>query len=364
MRASLTKEEWDKWKKEALVRVQEVLDMHDIVLDEVQNQLIGERYLMSGKKLVLQGSNKHSLGKVIVKYSDDKHLINEISDERRRKKIIENIKFGYKSIYFPKELVWTLNNKYALLITEYIDQETVFVKYPIKEQFFYSLKALEAFEGVHSVVSKHDNELKSLSSPKSSEDYIRSFAEMKEDTEKQIPERKHTLEVLDDGLDFLKANQSLVQKYCDFLTHDDFVPHNMRILENDVVVLDHSSLVVGNKYESWARFLNFMIIYGRDLDNMLSEYVLTNRGEEEYTTLRLMRIYKVGFLINFYAKAINKTTGPLFNITDNRVKMWTKVMECLIQNVEIPIDLISQHHEILKNNRSEEEKIRHKEISG
>ena len=41
-----------------------------------------------------------------------------------------------------------------------------------------------------------------------------------------------------------------------------------------------------------------MVHHNPDLEKILSEYVRANRGEEEYLSLRLMRVYKLGFLSN------------------------------------------------------------------
>jgi hypothetical protein len=138
----------------------------------------------------------------------------------------------------------------------------------------------------------------------------------------------------------------------------------MRVQENEVIILDHSSLVIGNKYESWARFLNFMILFSRDLDKILSTHILTERGEEEFTMLQVMRVYKMMQLIHFYAKSVSKTEGDLLVITLNRLEMWSNNMLDIINGDEISKNRINEHLDILDKNRSTEEKLRHKDITG
>ncbi len=364
MKATLTKQEWENWKEQEFLVIKQILKTKEIILDENQNHISGERFLMSGKKLVLQGLHSPTAKKVIVKYSSDPESTEEIVDERRRKKNLEEIHFGYKSIYFPVEIFYEETKIYTILITEYIEQPEVIIKLPIQEQFFLSLKALEAFEGVHSVVTSHSKALSQLQEPFSAKKYLSEFMKMFQETQVNIPDLIETLSALQSAKKFLEENKPLIDKYCDFLTHNDFVPHNMRIMNNDIVVLDHSSLIVGNKYESWARYLNFMVLYSPELENLLSSHVKKNRNDDEYLMLRVMRAYKISFLINFYSKAINKTEGGLHIITSNRLTMWTKNLLSILEDTKIPEQLTLEHHKILNEHRSVEEKKRHKEISG
>jgi hypothetical protein len=169
--------------------------------------------------------------------------------------------------------------------------------------------------------------------------------------------------VLREALETLKVQKSKIEKYCDFITHDDFVPHNMRVKETDVVVLDHSSLILGNKYESWARFINFMLIFNFDLSRMLSNFVLDNRGKEEYEVLNIMRIYKIGFLINFYAKSIGKTSGKLNELQNFRLEWWTNICRKLMNGEEVSVEESIIHNQKLDELRDEEEKKRQEGIS-
>ena len=83
----------------------------------------------------------------------------------------------------------------------------------------------------------------------------------------------------------MEEHRTVIERYSGFLTHNDFVPHNLRVSGKEVYLLDYSSMLFGNKYESWARFLNFMIHHNRPLELALANYVRTNRGEEEYLEL-------------------------------------------------------------------------------
>jgi hypothetical protein len=299
----------------------------------------------------------------VIKYTNDPHLSAEIRDERKKKKTIENINFGYKSILFPTEFLFEDKREYTILITEFIPQESTFTKLSLERQFFLALQALEAFEGVHSVVSSHDKALRELEKPYTASKYLDSFKVLCEGTRELLGATHKSVKVLEEAYQELLSSKWQIEKYCDFITHDDFVPHNMRVKETDVVVLDHSSLILGNKYESWARFINFMLIFNFELSRMLSQFVLDNRGEEEYEVLNLMRIYKIGFLINFYAKSIGKTSGKLNELQKFRLDWWTNVCTKLLNNEEVTLEDSNLHNRMLDELRDEEEKKRQEGIS-
>jgi hypothetical protein len=96
---------------------------------------------------------------------------------------------------------------------------------------------------------------------------------------------------------------------------------------------------------------------------MLSQFVLDNRGEEEYEVLNLMRIYKIGFLINFYAKSIGKTSGKLNELQKFRLDWWTNVCTKLLNNEEVTLEDSNLHNRMLDELRDEEEKKRQEGIS-
>src|SRR6202000_971290 len=80
---------------------------------------------------------------------------------------------------------------------------------------------------------------------------------------------------------FLREHRVNIDRYTGFLTHTDFVPHNLRIGSGYIYLLDHTSLRFGNKYESWGRFVNYMALYHPALAAALVEYVKRNRSAEE-----------------------------------------------------------------------------------
>jgi hypothetical protein len=193
MRANLNKKEWEDWKDAALKEVMVILHRLDIMIDDDQPHLSGERYLMSGKKLVLQGLHKTTNKKIVIKYASDKEYVKEIKNERQKKESVANINFGYKSLSFPIEFLFESNKNYTILVTEFITQDILFIKLPLQTQFFLSLKVLEAFEGIHTVVSKHNAALKKLGGNKN---YVKIFNEMVGEIRSILPDNKELLEKL------------------------------------------------------------------------------------------------------------------------------------------------------------------------
>jgi hypothetical protein len=160
----------------------------------------------------------------------------------------------------------------------------------------------------------------------------------------------------------LKQNQNTLEQYCGFLTHADFVPHNVRVVNDTLYLIDQTSLHFGNKYESWARLLNFMLLYNRPLEQALLHYVRDNRTPEEYLSLRLMRIYKVTFLLCFYSENLEKTSDNLHELTLARIAFWLKALNSLIEDVPLSDEGIAAYKALRDRLRSPEEKQRQREL--
>lgn len=128
-------------------------------------------------------------------------------------------------------------------------------------------------------------------------------------------------------------------------------------------MLDCSSVYFSNKYEGWARFLNYMIIHNPDLEKLLVRYIIENRGEKEYLSLRLMRVLKIGELLEYYARSFNKTMGDLHTLTEIRIQFWHKALVSLLDDKplsgEIRDDYITKRNAL----RSPEEKERQREFA-
>ena len=162
------------------------------------------------------------------------------------------------------------------------------------------------------------------------------------------------------GGDMLEKHRETIEQYCGFLTHTDFVPHNFRIVGDNMYLLDHSSLRFGNKYEGWARFLNFMTFYNRPLEEALLFYMRNNRAEEEMLSLTLMRIYKLGELIWYHSDKLEKTSGDLRTLTQRRVEFWTSVLEAILGNTLVSEQIVREYVKTRDVLRSAEEHNRQK----
>ena len=106
-----------------------------------------------------------------------------------------------------------------------------------------------------------------------------------------------------------------------------------------------------------------MLLHNPPLEKLLLSYVQENRTEDEYLSLRLMRMFKVCFLLRFYALALQKTEGDLRTLTEARIDFWTGVLHALER--DMPIDASLRDTYLTKRSilRSPEEVARQKEIS-
>ena len=156
----------------------------------------------------------------------------------------------------------------------------------------------------------------------------------------------------------LREHEKTIEQYSGFLTHTDFVPHNIRIHDDTIYLLDHSSLTFGNKYEGWARFVNFMTLYNPMLENALVTYVKENRTPEESVSLRMMRIYRLGEIIWYYVQTLEKSTGDLHTLNTARITFWSTVLTHILKDERIPESIITEYKKTRDSLRSDDEKKR------
>jgi hypothetical protein len=329
-------------------------------LESEQPHVSGERFLMQKDKQVLVATDSEGR-KVIVKVSSKSGGKDEILHEKRARDLLGSVVFSNDNILFPKELYFGEKDGYMIWATEFIPQEKVFVAHDIEEQFFLILRAFEEQEAFHATTFEHLKTIDKFFPVFHAREYFAEFEKFITNIEMlNISEIDKTLNL---SLETLKANKKTIDTYSNYLTHTDFVPHNFRIKDKTIYMLDLSAIHFGNKYEGWARFLNYMVIHNPKLENLLSNYVRDNRGAEEYLNLRLMRIYKLGFLIDFYVKSLGKTEGDLKELTLERIHFWHEILKLVLEDQGIPESFVEEYKKKRDNLRSEEEKKRQREFA-
>ena len=192
--------------------------------------------------------------------------------------------------------------------------------------------------------------------------YIQTFDSYLQDIHTLLPHDARLHAIVDRAIKQIQDRAYRIDQYGRFLTHWDFVPHNFRIRDQHIYLLDHSSIRFGNKYEGWARFLNFMLLHNQNLEHALVQYVSDNRTPEELESLQAMRIYRLGELIRYYAKRVQKSTGNLQKLDTERIAFWTDVIESVLAQKSINETRIAAYQSIRDALRSDEEKERQKEL--
>lgn len=354
-------ENWTEYRNQEIARITPTLKKLGITLHEQQVHVGGERYLMSGKKLVLTGEHPEK-GRVVIKVSSSKKGKKEIQDDRACRQVLNSINFAYQDFFLPQELFFSDKKGCLLSVIAYIEQDEHLIDRPLEEQFFLSLRALEAQESVHATTYSHTKAIRETFGLKSAEDYLREFSEFEEKALSQEPSNETLRNAYARAKTFLFEGKDTIARYAGFLTHHDFVPHNIRIKERDIYLLDHTSIYFGNKYEGWARFVNFMVHHSPELEKALCEYVRANRGEDEYLALRLMRAYKLGLLIQYYTGTLSKTTGDMHKLMRMRLAFWTEVLEAVLDDRHMELARVTRFLDEENLLRSDEEKARRKEI--
>jgi hypothetical protein len=362
MKNNKYKKEWEEWRDKELTVISPLLNKLGFILSEKQVHIKGERYISSGQKLILIGKRKIDNKKIVIKISKNKKEINEIKKERKARETLKKINFAYHTFLSPQEILFIKKNKYYIFITEFIEQEKTFLERDLKEQFFLSLKAFEVQEGAHATTYNHSSLIYKNLESINAQDYINKFLTYKKNITLNFPKDAHLQDLLDKSLSFLIKHKKIINLYSNFLTHWDFVPHNIRIKSGKIYLLDHSSLRFGNKHEGQARFINFMILYNRALEKLLINYIRQNRSSEESLSLLLMRIFRLGEIMSVYADTILRADENLKQLNLERFKFWSILLEKLLKSEEMPDQIIENYKKIRDSLRSEEEKERQKKL--
>jgi len=349
----------DTVKKE-LNKVTPIIESLGFSIDETQLHIAGERAVLSQEKLVLVGKDKHDK-KVVIKCSAYKSGIDELKKEKKIRDSLVNVSYTDDSIALPEEIYYGSKDGYMLFVTEYISQDKVFVQHDIKEQFFMTLRAFERQEAFHATTHEHMREVKKNSTLMSEKEYSKNINKFY----KNVSAYKNSdiQKLTDEGLDFFNTNKDVINTYAGYLIHEDLVPHNFRIKNNQIYMLDYSSLQHGNKYESWARFLNYMIIHNPELEKMLKNHLKKERGSREYLSLQVMRVYKIFQLMNFYMSLLDRVEDNLLKLTKIRLEFWANIIEHIIKDTDLSSGKLKDYKTKRDSLRSREEKERQREFA-
>jgi len=337
---------------------------HGYTLETEQPHIGGERYLMqavtttSGRKLILLGMRRKDGLRVVIKATSDPAGMRELAHERVCRSTLHQLHFAYDTFHSPEELLVMQHGSTYVSIQKYIAQEKAFLERPTEEQFNFALRSLKAQESAHATTHAHLKEIRRAFESYSAARYLSTHASLVANITAALPNATALHETLTQAIKVFTDGRERVAQYCGFLTHTDFVPHNFRIHDTTIYLLDFSSLRFGNKYEGWARFMNFMTLYNPPLEQALLKYVTHNRSQEEVEVLTLMRVYRLTEILWYYTRTLTQTSGNLQELNRARVDLWHTLLTHTMQGTALPEttrqDYIAKRDKL----RSEEEKRR------
>ncbi|MEN9913077.1 MAG: hypothetical protein RLY66_485 [Candidatus Parcubacteria bacterium] len=363
MKSTHSEAQWKEYVAEQLSKISALVKPLGFELDEHQPHISGERYLMTRNKLVLAATRTSDKKIVIIKASNHPDGQKEISTEKTARDTLMSIDFASEYILFPAEIYFGTKDGYMFWIAEYVPQDKVFVDHSTEEQFFLILRAFEAQESFHATTFEHLKTIQKNFTVFGPEKYVESFKEFPGKLHAALAEIQADTQPLTDAFKLLQSNSAILGKYANYLTHTDFVPHNFRVRDHALYMLDCSAVHFGNKYEGWARFLNYMLIHNPKLEQVLSTYIRSNRGADEYLDLRLMRTYKIGYLLEYYARSLEKTSGDLRELTKLRLSFWLEMLKAVVNDVQPDAKISEDYRKGRDGLRSPEEKERQQEFA-
>lgn len=351
-------------KGDELGAIERLLSPLGFTLDVHQPFMSGERFLMEGGKRVLAGTRVSDGLPVVIKASRHADGRLEIESEKKARDLMQSLPFADRSIALPEELYFGHEGGYVFLIMRFISQERVFAARPLTEQFFIALNAFEAQESFHATTFEHMRAVKKVFPVLSSREYI----DHAEQLRAAIVARRPALEpMLAEATASIAAGRDTIDRHAGYLTHTDFVPHNFRLNGHTLYMLDcvpsWTTIHFGNKYEGWARFLNYMALHSPGLEVLLTRYIRENRSHDEYTALRLMRAYKILFLLDYYTRALQNTTGDLHELTERRIEFWSEMLMAVLADTALPQNVRELYVSARDRLRSAEEKERQRDFA-
>jgi hypothetical protein len=351
---------WENYCQQELNVLRPILMRLGFELEEQQIHLGGERYISVAKKLVLLGRRLSDGQRVVIKASNEQRGINEIKREIRGRQILEKINFAYHVFLSPAEILFRRESGYIIFITDFIEQSCPFLERSLVEQFFLALKGLEAQEGAQATTYEHTRTIGRFFKLWQAKDYQKKFAGYLADLDVILSANSKIKELLARAGGLLTSRAEIIDLYSGWLVHWDFVPHNFRVNGHDLYLLDHSSLRFGNKYESWARFINFMTLYNPNLEQALLDYVVKNRSREEVLSLQLMCTFRLGELIWHYASSLDKVDDNLRQLNKARIDFWAEVLAAVLDKKVLDPQIIEAYKKVRDSLRTPEEKQRQK----
>lgn len=355
---------WKEYVEHELSMLIPVLSAHGFVLSDDQPHIRGERFLMqavtttAGKKLILLGTRKKDGAKVVIKASREQSGIDEIEHERMLREKLPTLLFSYDTYHAPEEIFYVNDRGLVISIQKFIEQTSSFLERPVKEQFAYALRALKAQEATRLTTTRHTRYISRIFENYTTREYLTNFKAFIETVRTTDPEVGAAIPLLEQVYAELQNDQYTLDQYSGFLTHTDFVPHNIRIKDDTIYLLDFSSLRFGNKHESWARFLNFMTLYNPELEAALLSYVSNNRAPEENRSLHLMRLYRLGEIITYYVGTLEKSEGDLRTLNTARIHFWGSVLAYTLKQQLLPDTVRLEYIKLRDSLRSNDEKKR------
>lgn len=355
------KETWQEFTTSEIETLTQLLEKKNITLAKDQPHISGERYLMSGKKVVLVGIQNDTNQTVIIKSSTDKASIKELELEQQARKQLQNLPFAYQPLLAPKEL-WSENTHGRLTIAiEYIDQPKPYLQLPLREQFDLVLGAFSMLAGTHATTASH-SVIQNKFGGWSASNYLSSLSIFCEKMKSSSASSDSLQKLLREVISTLTKQHDDIERYCGFLTHDDFALHNFRFRDNGIYLIDQSSLKFGSKHESWGRFLNYMLLYNRELEQALLKYTELNLSPEEQASIRLMRIYKLVELLSYHTIATEQSTGNEQALSQHRLHFWEQVLHSLLAGTHVAEGDVTDYKRKRDELRSPEELLRQKAL--
>ena len=317
---------WDAYREKELPALIPLLASEGVSIAD-EPLLRGVYAVPEKPALTLLGTRTEDGKRVVVHVTSDPDTAKDLEGTHRRRECIERYECLPSSIHLPEELAFGRRDMHTFMVTKFLYEDRSFSELSLEEGFFFALRVLEAQEQAPALSYRATRDAHKLLDTFSAQRYVNTVQQYRRSVTKLLPEHTQAQEVLALAGAALLRERERIDRYSGALLYHRASPETVRVSGGEMYLLDPALFRFGNRYESWAHFVDHAALHQPELESALTTYIRENRGEEVSETLRLMRLYTLAEVIHRDARARQRVATEKAVELDTRIDFWTAVLQ-------------------------------------
>ncbi len=319
-------ETWEAYLEKELGVLVPLLASEGVTLDE-DPYLPGAYAVPEAPILTLLGTHTESGKRVVVQVTSDPGTAKELTRDTERRECVERHGCLPLTIRLPEEVAFGRRDMHTFMVTEYLYEDRSFSELSLEDAFFFALRILEAQEQTPPMPYRAMRAANKLFDTYTAERYVNTLQRYRREVSKLLSEHQQTQEMLALAGATLLRERERIDRYTGTLLYRKASPETVRISDGEMYLLDHALFHFGNRYESWAHFINYCALHRPEVEAALVDYVHANRGPEVAEVLRIMRLFTLVEVIHEDARARERVEANKVADIEVRIDFWTAVLQ-------------------------------------